>query len=443
MKKIFALAVLLTFLLSFTAFADNVQLPEIDSSYAVVYNTQSEKYLYDKKSSSIIYPASLTKIMTGLIACEYYSEHGNVTVTVTESALKDVQGNKVGLKAGEQVYFYDLIAALLVGSGNDAAYVIAETVGGTVDGFIEIMNEKAASLGMNNTNYSNPGGYHSPYMYTTLKDQVLLCTKTVENSVFMNISSLIKYDMPSTNLCAKRTFTNSNLLFDPNHWQRYYTENTSGFNVGMTSEAGWCMATSYDNDGQCEIIIVSGGKVDGYDQIYLEDVKKLIEYSSNAYSYVKIVDSKDAKLEVPVRLSADKDSLILATEKEMVALLPNGVDVSSEVTLETTLYRETFDAEIKAGEVFGKLSAYYEGELIGEVNLVALTSIKRSTWLWLVDIADKFFSNPYVKSTLLFLPSVAFALFTGFFIRFCIKKRRRAVMIHRAKLKNIHYAKKH
>jgi len=141
----------LILILTINAFA--VEEPEITSDYAIVYNIETGKTLYEKGINSIIYPASLTKIMTGLLACEYYEKQGDFNVTVTETALEAVEGSNVKLKAGETVSFYDLIVAMAVGGGNDAAYVIAEAVGGSVDTFIEMMNERARNIGATHTSY--------------------------------------------------------------------------------------------------------------------------------------------------------------------------------------------------------------------------------------------------------------------------------------------------
>ena len=213
MKRLFILTLVLSAILCLTAFAE---APEIDAKYGIVYNLEADKPLFEKDVDSIIYPASLTKIMTGLLACEYYDERGGVDfeVTVSEAALENVEGNKIGLKAGETVSFYDLIVAVMVGSGNDAAYVIAETVGGSLDGFVAMMNERAATVGATHTTYSNPSGFHSSYMLTTLRDQALICAEASENNTLLKISSLVDYTMPETDLHKKREFTNQNLLFD-------------------------------------------------------------------------------------------------------------------------------------------------------------------------------------------------------------------------------------
>ena len=449
MKRIIALVLPLMFVLaifSFTVSADDEQVegpPEIGSRYAVVYNLEAKKNLYEKGADSIIYPASLAKIMTGMLACEYYeSRGGNFNVTVTETALENVKGNKIGLKAGESVPFYDLIIATLIGSGNDAAYVIAETVGGSVEGFVAMMNERAQKLGALHTTYSNPSGYHSPHMLTTLNDQALICASAAENKLLLELSSLIDYKMAETNMSQNRTFTNQNLLFDPNHWLLHYTPNTKGLNVGMTQEAGWCMATVYDDDGLTHVAIVSGGSVDGFEYKYMNDVKSIIAYASEGYAFKQVLAANEVLYDVDVALGDENDRMILVSEKEITALLPSNVDINNDITVESVLNKETFEAPVSAGDVFGSVKVFYKNELLGEVNLVAMTNIERSTSLFVFDRISDFFSNRYVKAILLFLSSVLFALFVAAFIYVCIKRRKRLQEQRRARAHKVTHARK-
>ncbi len=425
MKKIILITLLLATLLSLFVCAEEPLEFTVDAEYAAVYNIETKSMLFEKGANTIIYPASLAKIMTGILACDYYEEQGgDFDVVVSETALRGVQGNKIGLKAGERVSFYDLMCATLVGSGNDAAYVIAETVGGSVEGFVDLMNKKAGELGAVNTVYANPGGYHSPYMYTTLYDQALICAHASENERLLKITSLVSYEMPETNLSKKRTFTNQNLLFDQNHWLRHYTPNTAGLNVGMTEQAGWCLATVYDDDGLTNIVLVSGGSVKSFDYVYLSDAKALIEHTANSHAYTTVLNKGEAFHEAYVAIGRDRDSVILETEGEIVALLPTDINVETDITFEYKLLDDRFEAPVKVGDVFGIASAYYKGELVGKVNLVANTSVKRSLPLFLLDRISSFFRIPAVSTVLSFIFSLVFAFIVGVFIYVCIKRRR-------------------
>lgn len=439
MKKALVFLFLIS-ILTVSVFA--IDEPEIISKNAVVYNVETGKLLYEKDVNSIIYPASLTKIMTGLLACEYYGEKGDFEITVTETALEDVEGSNVKLKAGETVSFYDLIVAMAVGGGNDAAYVIAETVGGSIDNFISMMNDRAKSIGALHTSYSNPSGFHSSYMLTTLYDQALICAEASKNELLLEISSLIEYDMAETNLSKKRHFTNQNLLFDPNHWLRHYTPDTKGFNAGMTPQAGWCMATMYKSDGLTDIVVVSGGSVEDYTYHYINDVKSLINYAKKGYAFTKVLDKGEVLHDIEVKLGADKDRLILTSADEITALLPVGIDVDTEITVVSKPTKNICEAPVKAGDVFGKVKVYHGDEFLGEVNLVALTGIKRSVKLLVLDRMGKAISNMYVKAIIIFISSLAFAFLVFAYIRIAIRKRRERIAQRRARMQNMTHARK-
>ncbi len=443
MKKTLVFILVLLSLLSIVVMADAEEI-EIDAKHAAVYNLEQKKMLFEKEANTIIYPASLTKIMTGILACDYYEARGgkDFDVTVSAEVLENVSGNKMGLQAGEKVSFYDLICALLVGSANDAAYVIAETVGGSVENFVSMMNERASKLGANNTCYANPSGFHSPYMYTTLFDQALICAHAAEKTMLLEISSQVSYEMAETDMSKKRNFVNQNLLFDQNHWLRHYTPNTRGLNVGMTNEAGWCLATVFDNDGLTNIVLVSGGSVENFEYHYLNDAKALMKYTADKFDFITLLDSNKAMCDVEVELGRDKDRLLLATSRDITALLPVDTDKDADVKIEYTLSKVSFRAPIDEGEVFGVVSAFYKGELVGSVELVATTDVEMSIPLFVLDKISSFFKIPLVKALVNFILSLVFAFCCGAFIYVNVKRRRRRQERRHALAKNVSHARK-
>jgi len=279
-------------------------------------------------------------------------------------------------------------------------------------------------------------------MLTTLSDQALICTEASKNELLLEITSLIEYDMPETNLSKKRHFTNQNLLFDPDHWLRHYTPDTKGFNAGMTPQAGWCMATVYKNDGLTDIVIVSGGSVENYTYHYINDVKSLIDYAKKGYAFTKVLDKGEVLHDIEVKLGDEKDRLILTSADEITALLPVGVNVKTDITVKSEPVKNVCEAPVKEGDTFGTVKVYYGEEFLGEVNLVALTGIKRSFKLLILDRIGKAISNMYVKAILIFLSSLAFAYLVFLYIRSAIRKRRERIAHHRARMQNMSHARK-
>lgn len=422
-KLLFVFVFLLS-LLSLTAFAEDNPAPEISADYACVYNVESGEMLYEKSANTIVYPGSLVKIMTAVLALEYYQTTDNFDVTVSEKALETLKGNNIKLKVGEEVSLYDLIAAVVVGGANDAALVIADTVAGSVDAFVEMMNDKAAELGAVNTHFANPTGFHSPMMYTTLTDLARICEWANKNSEYMKLSSSITYTMLATNESKERIFTNSNLLLDPKHWLRHYKEGTSGMNVGMTSEAGYTLATVYDNDGRTNIVILVGGKADGWDYHYFDDANALIDYTAVSYEYKKIVSRDEPVFDMRVLYGKDTDHVLIVTKNEVTAFLPKDAK-PEDIRTEYTLNSKEYIAPVKKGDEMGVYNVYYLDELVSSVPLVIQTNVKRDLFAYISGHIKNFFKNELVKSVIfLIFALIVFSLSITLVVYYNRKKRR-------------------
>ncbi len=441
MKRILFFVLVLFIILSFHVFADDGELPEITADYACVYNVESGSLLYNKSAETIVYPGSLVKIMTSVLALEYYQNNPTAEFTVTESALESLKGNNVKLKVGEVVSLYDLIAGVTIAGANDCALVLAEAIAGSVDSFVDMMNEKARALGAFNTSYDNPTGFHSPRMYTTLLDLAKICEWAYKNTEFMSLSSTLSYTMKPTNFSDKRVFNNSNLLLDPKHWLRHYKEGTSGMNVGMTQEAGYTLATVYNNDGQTNIVIIVGGKIDGWDYHYFNEASALIDYTSVSYEYKKLVSRDQPIYDMKVLYGKDTDHVLLATATESSALFPNDVD-DSDFTSDYVIDFEECIAPVKKGTQMGSYNVYYKGELVSTVPLIAQGSVKRDFFLYLSGILSDFLNKEIVRATLRLV--LALAILSGVisYIVHYYNRLRRLRLEREARIKKLNRAKR-
>ena len=222
--------------------------PEIASAAGILYNLESDTFLFEKNSDSHLKPAAFTKLMTALLALEYRAENGNVTVTVTEEMLSSAGGTSMKLKVGEVIPFDSLLAGLVVQNANDAALVLASVSGGNISAFVEKMNERAKKLGMEHTYYANPTGVDSAVMHTTLGDTLLLCKALYRVNDFMILSERAKVTIPATNVTDERVYTNKNALVPYSYVTDYYMKNVRGMVAGYTSGAGYCVATVRQKD---------------------------------------------------------------------------------------------------------------------------------------------------------------------------------------------------
>jgi len=238
-------------------------LSEIDARQYCVFDTTSGQFLIDYKIDEPAYPASTTKIMTSILALE--ADMLERMVTVSASAVDIAAGSsKVGLIAGEEVRFEDILAGMMVASGNDAANVIAETLAGSQSEFAALMNAKAAGLGMSGTNFVNAHGLHDVAHVTTARDMAHLAAYAMQNDQFRELAILRQYIMPTTNKHPYSGWglfnnTNSFLQFGETALQSDLISQYTGIKTGTTTSAGVCLVSSaVTRDGHELIAVVFG-----------------------------------------------------------------------------------------------------------------------------------------------------------------------------------------
>lgn len=257
--------------------------------------------LYEKNGYEKMYPASTTKILTAILVLE--NSYLNELTTVSSTALNSVPAGYTiaNLKKGEKFRIEDLLYAMLIPSGNDAANVLAEHVSGSISSFSELMNKKAEAIGLKNSHFTNPSGIHDENLYTTAYDLCLLSQYAMNNEKFREIVKTPKYTLPSTSIHPEedRIFYNSNLLLDPKQTDYYY-KYANGIKTGFTDQAGDCLVASSKKD-DIEFIVVclkSGTQKDGLREKFL-DCKTLFDFAFDNYTtYYRTLQDVNKKEEL-------------------------------------------------------------------------------------------------------------------------------------------------
>lgn len=183
----------------------------IHSDAAILMDYKTGTVLYSKASEEKMYPASTTKILTAILALEKCNLDD--VVTVSKSAISSIPSgySSAYLSEGEEISVNDLISVFLVHSANDAGYVLAEHISGSIDEFANLMNEKALEIGCKNTHFTNPSGIHDENHYTTAYDLALIAKYCMQNSKFRNIVSMKTCTINSTNKFGIRKYTNTRI----------------------------------------------------------------------------------------------------------------------------------------------------------------------------------------------------------------------------------------
>ena len=240
---------------------DNFGIDQVDSQVAGgggVFNLATGECTYGQNLFGRMYPASTTKILTCLVAIE----QGNLSdmVTVSEHAADQTPDSSVaGLAAGDVMTLKDLLYGLMLRSGNDAAIAIAEHIGGSEEGFAELMNAKAKSLGATQSHFITPHGLHQDDHYTTIYDMYLIFQAALQNETFLEVISSASYDVSYTGASGE---AKTQTWVSTNRYLNGKEKAPAGFAViggktGTTYEAGYCLVLySYNDQNQPIISIV-------------------------------------------------------------------------------------------------------------------------------------------------------------------------------------------
>ncbi len=413
MKKILILlltAVMLIPLLAVFSYAEEAPKP-LYSANCAVYNIENQTYCYELHTSDRVAPAGSAKIMTAILALEHFAGHYEAGITVQEGWLAQVTGLTAGFKLGEELSAEQVISALIIGNGNDAAYILANSVAGSVEACVDMMNRKAAELGMEDTHYTNPAGTDEEGMYTSASDVVKLACHAYSIAKYIEISDSPSVALETTNKNNGRNLYNRNNFISNYYNTKYLTRSVMGLNAGYSSKAGWCLTTiGRSNSGLTYVVVIMGARdpepeldedgneierdrffVSGY-----EDALTLLDWAYNNFGYFTIVDTSTMVCDVPVKLSSRVDHVVLLPEEKLVSFLPMDTDLETAVTQEITLKNEILKAPVSQGQIVGEMAVFINGDKVGSVNLIARNNVDRSGWLLMLDIILTFLTNPVI-----------------------------------------------
>ena len=246
------------------------QDPETESPNAIVMEESTGTVLYDKNSTEQHCPASITKIMTTLLALENCSL--DETVTFSKEAVYNTHGSGISRDVGEQMTMEECLYAVMLESANECAYAVAEHVGGTVENFVQMMNDKAASLAMTGTHFANPHGLHDENHYTTAYDVYLMLYAAYQHTEFQNTMSMSSYTLNMTHAdgTAGTIYLSSTDKYLTGEKNAPENVTVLGGKTGTTDEAGSCLALVSQNaygEPFISVILHASTKVELYEDM--------------------------------------------------------------------------------------------------------------------------------------------------------------------------------
>lgn len=428
---VLVVALLAGLLLPFQSMA--LEPPEFHGKNAILVDANYNEVLYEVGGHDKVYPASITKVMTALLTLEAI-DSGKLTaqtqVTASATATTVPEGSSTAnpkIQAGEVLTVEQLLYCLLLPSANEAAQILAETVGGDMDTFVGMMNDKAKELGCENTHFANPHGFHDPDHYTTPYDITLFMKAAMEYDLFQKIVTSPNYTIPATNLNGERTVRNTNALTSNWTYTGYLYGPGTGGKTGSTDEAGKCLVETA-KDGDTYLISVVMGEpetitlADGTEKVaQFYDTIQLLEWGFENFHRTVISEDSEVVAKVNVTLSTQTDQVMVRPSGSIARTLPKDVDVD-QMEKVINLFSDTVEAPVEQGELLGTMRLLYQGEEYGTLDLVADSSVERSELLYRLDRIQKFFQNWWVKLLLVILVVAVAALLLRVFV---FRKRRR------------------
>lgn len=376
---IFIIEFILLFLLfsSCSSFASDTLTLDLSAESAILIDSSTGQILYSKNEKEQRYPASTTKILTAILAIENCCLDEKVTASYNAVMSIPSGYSNAEIRVGESLTVKELLEVFLVHSANEAGYILAEHVSGTVSDFADLMNAKASELGCNNTHFTNPSGLHDKNHYTTAYDLSIIAKYCMQNATFRSIVSMPSCTILATDKHEQRYFLNTNDML--NSKSKYYDEYVIGIKTGFTSQAKNCLISGYKKDGIELISVILGAPQNASNGLSgkFTDTKTLFDYGMNNFSNKTIASKAQVITQVKIEhATADTQNLDLILENDITALVSNSKDLSS---LESEIkLNENLSAPIAENTVLGTITYTIDGISYTE-NLVSSHSVKAST----------------------------------------------------------------
>lgn len=343
--------------------------PELASAHALLIDRETGLVLLDKGSHERWYPASVTKVMTALLTIENVGL--DEMVTVTEEDLEEVtwESSIAGLVPGDTLSVRDLLAGLMIPSGNDASYVLARYVGGgDWHAFVDMMNERAAELGCTDTHFVNPCGLHDDDHYSTCADLVLMFEEALKHPEFVEVSSQFTWELPATAAAPARKLENTDTLIDPES-PVYMGDDIVSSKTGSTWEGGRSLIALFERDGRSLVGVVLGAPMEtdeaGVSPNFY-DMRELLEWGFNAWRTGEVVSVGDVVGSAEVTLSSDGDAVDATATSSIVATVPTETTLA-DLTLVPS-WSEALQAPVAEGVALGEVAVSLGDRDLGTVT---------------------------------------------------------------------------
>ena len=340
----------------------NIKALEINSNHAILYNMNDDSIIFEKNADERTYIASLTKIMTTIVAIENI-EDVNEYVEVPYEALDgliEANASVAGFRVGQRVTYLDLLYGVLLPSGADATKTLAYYIAGNEDNFVKLMNDKAISLGLTNTHFANTSSLDTDNHYSTVKEISIILKYALQNPLFKEIYTANSYTTSDGSLTFRSVFSNYLNRYDLTNNYIY------GSKTGFTTKAGYCLSSVANYDGVEYLLITTEADGESDQPLHIMDALMLYDYYTSNYHYLDIVTPNDTIVTLETKNSKEQQLEIKATET-ISKYLEKSIDKDDFEYRYNGL--EKLDYFTKKGEI-GTIDIFLNDEIIETIPVI-------------------------------------------------------------------------
>lgn len=352
MKKIKKILTILIIVLTFNFSYVNAESFDITSKNVILYNLNDDSVLYEKNSNEKVQIASLTKIMTAIVAIENIDNLDEEVIIKSDVFEGIEEYSQAGLKIGDKVTYKDLLYGVILPSGADAVNALVLNISSSEKEFIKLMNEKANSLGLKNTKFDNAIGMDSEDNYSTASDLAKILIYALKNDTFKTIYTTKKYTIESLNLNLKSTLTTYAKKID--------TSNILGSKSGFTDKAGVCLSSIATIDNVNYLLIVLGANTSSKSNA-VKDSLEIYDYYSKNYSYKTIIKKNQVFDTIKVKWGKKEEYEIKSNEDIELYLKNTILEDDIEYNYKGI---EELNYKIKKGTKLGTVTVKYKDDVL-------------------------------------------------------------------------------
>lgn len=407
MKKLFAvlLALCMALCMALPAAAlEAAERPDVMAQAAYVVNLDANLVVYEKNSTAPLQAASLTKLMTALLLLQSYQDQLDTVTVTAPSYIYDViwgytrSASTADIVRGETHTLRNLLYAMMLPSANEAAYIVADYLGGgSIENFVARMNSEAEAIGCTDTVFADPSGLDENNV-TTARDAYLIYRALTEYDVFAEVESTPRYDMgTNTRYTTPGTYLIQNTNKMLNAGGAYHRTYNRGGKTGSLGEwqnfVGW-----HSQDGESYISVLLGVPYEADPEgkrPALAETGTLMDWVFKSYTIAPALDTTQAITELPVRYATQADTIMLYPADNMMTLLPR--EGGAALTEQHFSLPQTLSAPVKQGDVVGTVTLTIGEEVVGVADLIAGSTIDRNAVLYTLSRVGEFFSSTYFK----------------------------------------------